>query len=196
MNNPGRLFEAAERLGRVVDVGRVIRSRIAATLQCGEAFDVFVNLHPVELTDDELFAPSSPLAPFASHIVLEITERAALGEIDGLGARIERLRAMGYRIALDDLGAGYAGLTSVAQLEPDVVKLDMSLVRNIQERTTQQRLVRSMIELFRGMNRSVICEGVETREELACLESLGCELFQGYLFGKPSRELGEAVWPS
>jgi EAL domain-containing protein (putative c-di-GMP-specific phosphodiesterase class I) len=194
MNNPGKLFVAAEQLGRVVDLGRTIRQRVAETLATAD-FDAFVNVHPLELGDEDLYSPAAPLTAYARRVVLEITERAALGEVADLEGRIARLRALGFRIALDDLGAGYAGLTSVAQLEPEVVKLDMSLVRDIHHRPTQQRLVKSMVDLFRDMGRLVVVEGVETIDEAQCLAGLGCDLFQGYLFARPSREILEPTWP-
>jgi len=95
---------------------------------------------------------------------------------------------MGYRIAVDDLGAGYAGLTSFAQLEPHIVKLDMSLVRNVHEAPTKRKLIQSIVALCRDLGIEPVGEGVETAAERDVLEQLGCTLLQGYLFGKPERE--------
>ena len=83
------------------------------------------------IDDHELFSPAAPLSRIASRVVLEITERASLDELGDVAPRLAQLRGLGFRIAIDDLGAGYAGLTSFAQLEPEVVKVDMSLVRGI-----------------------------------------------------------------
>jgi predicted signal transduction protein with EAL and GGDEF domain len=107
---------------------------------------VFVNLHPSDLEDDELYAGDGALTPFASRIVLEITDRATLEGVGWLRHRVERLRAVGFRIAIDDLGAGYAGLSSFAALEPDVVKADMSLVRGIDASPVKQKLVPEGLE--------------------------------------------------
>ena len=79
-------------------------------------------LHLRDLLDDELLTKASPLTPHASRVVLEVTERANLADVPGVGQRIALLREMGFRIAVDDLGAGYAGLTSFALLEPEIVK--------------------------------------------------------------------------
>ncbi len=187
LRSPGELFDAAERLDRVHDLGRVIRARVAASIPSLEAGHVFVNVHPADLGDLSLFTPDSPLSAFADRVVLEITERAALDQIPDLMARVSRLRAMGYRIAIDDLGAGYAGLTSFAQLEPDVVKVDMSLVRGVDRSPTKQKLLRSIIELCRDLQIQIIAEGIETELERDTLIRLGGNLCQGYLFAKPGK---------
>jgi EAL domain-containing protein (putative c-di-GMP-specific phosphodiesterase class I) len=149
---------------------------------------VFVNLHPVELSDPQLAADKSPLAPFGSRLVLEITERSQLDRVDDLRGRIAALREQGCQIAVDDLGAGYAGLSSFSQLEPEIVKLDMSLIRGIDRSTRKASLVRSMISVCaRDLGTRVVCEGVETEAERDTLDALGADLLQGYLFGKPAR---------
>jgi EAL domain-containing protein (putative c-di-GMP-specific phosphodiesterase class I) len=188
MRNPGELFAAAERLGRLHDLGRVIRSRVAETMRtipCDPL--VFVNVHTDDLQDATLFAPDSPLAPFASRVVLEITERAALDQVKDLMARMEQLRAMGYRIAVDDLGAGYAGLTSFAQLEPEVVKVDMSLVRGVDASATKQKLLGSIVGLCHDLGIQIIAEGIETEAERDTVVRLGGDLCQGYLFARPGK---------
>ena len=98
-----------------------------------------------------------------------------------------RLRKFGYRIAIDDLGAGYAGLTSFAQLEPEVVKVDMSLVRGIDSSPVKQKLVRSIIALCTELGIQLVAEGIETPAERDTLVGLGGDLCQGYLFAKPGR---------
>jgi EAL domain-containing protein (putative c-di-GMP-specific phosphodiesterase class I) len=193
--HPGALFDAAERLGRLHELGRAIRDRVAATLaESPPALQLYVNLHTLDLTDDMLFQRTAPLSAFAGRIVLEITERASLEEVRDVRACVSRLREMGFKIALDDLGAGYAGLTSFATLEPEVVKLDMSLVRGIDREPTRQRLVRSMVALCREQGMLVIAEGIETVAERDMVLSLGCDLLQGFLFARPGRPFPEVTW--
>ena len=142
LRSPLDFVDAAERLGRTAELGRTVRRRIADQIAQGpNSANVFVNLHPSDLVDDELSSGNGALAPFASRVVLEVTERAALEQVKGLGAGVVRLRELGFRIALDDLGAGYAGLSSFALLEPEVVKVDMSLVREIADLPYQRRMV-------------------------------------------------------
>jgi EAL domain-containing protein (putative c-di-GMP-specific phosphodiesterase class I) len=121
----------------------------------------------------------------ASRVVLEITERASLHGIPDIRARIASLRQLGFRIALDDLGAGYAGLTSFALLEPDVVKLDMALVRDLNSEPTKRTLVRTMISMCKELGIVVTSEGIETREERDDLALAGCDLMQGFLYARP-----------
>jgi len=193
--NPGVLFSVAERLGRVHDVGRAIRRNVAATLaQQPVPTDIFINLHSADLSDESLFAADSPLAPFAHRIVLEITERVALGHASDVPERIRRLRTLGFRIAIDDLGAGYAGLSYFALLSPDVVKLDMSLVRNLNDSAIKQKLVGSMTALCRELGMRVVAEGVETAAERDTLTSLGADLLQGYFYAKPGPAYPNVNW--
>jgi EAL domain-containing protein (putative c-di-GMP-specific phosphodiesterase class I) len=185
---PPDLFEAAERLGRLRELGRIIRDRVAQTLvDIPIEAEVFVNVHALELDDDSLLSPASPLSAFAKRVVLEITERAPLDKIKDANARVAQLRKMGYRIAVDDLGAGYAGLTSFAHLEPEVVKVDMSLIRGLDQSPTKQKLLRSIVGLCRDLEIRMIAEGIETIEERDTLVRLGGDLCQGYLFARPGR---------
>jgi EAL domain-containing protein (putative c-di-GMP-specific phosphodiesterase class I)/ActR/RegA family two-component response regulator len=184
--HPCAILDAAERLGRLNDLGRTIRARAAEPAAAmPEGAMLFVNLHTQDLLDGELFEPSGALARIAEHVVLEITERASLHNVRDVQSRISRLRAMGFRIAVDDLGAGYAGLTSFAQLEPEVVKLDMSLVRGVHAQPTKLTLVRTMVGMCRELGMQVVAEGIETPEERDAMVKLGCDLLQGYLFAEP-----------
>jgi EAL domain-containing protein (putative c-di-GMP-specific phosphodiesterase class I) len=146
---------------------------------------LFVNLHAHDLCDATLASPSSPLAPIASRVVLEITERAPLDGIPNARARVAALREMGFSIALDDLGAGYAGLGAFAQLEPEFVKLDMSLIRDVHRSSTKQKVVGSLTTLCKDMGISVVAEGIECAEERDSIAELGCDLLQGYLLATP-----------
>jgi EAL domain-containing protein (putative c-di-GMP-specific phosphodiesterase class I) len=127
-------------------------------------------------------------------VVFEITERATLDSISDLPRRMARLRSLGYRIALDDLGAGYSGLSSFTQLEPDVVKVDMSLIRGIEGSAMKQKLVGSVVTLCAELGILIIAEGIETPGERDALVTLGGDLCQGYLFARPGPGFPEAVY--
>jgi EAL domain-containing protein (putative c-di-GMP-specific phosphodiesterase class I) len=132
-----------------------------------------------------LYADSAPLRPYSNSVILEITERASLDGVADLRSKVARLRTFGYRIAVDDLGAGYAGLTTFATLEPDLVKLDMSLIRDVDHHPLRRKLVESMVELCRGLKIWVLAEGIETTAERDALADAGCDLLQGFLIGRP-----------
>jgi EAL domain-containing protein (putative c-di-GMP-specific phosphodiesterase class I) len=122
----------------------------------------------------------------ADRVVLEITERAQLESVVDVSNRVARLRELGFKVAIDDIGAGYSGLTSFALLKPDMVKLDMALVRDLDKDPVKRRLASLVIQLCRDLGIEVVGEGIETRQERDTLLDLGCDLLQGYLFGRPS----------
>jgi len=185
---PGPILGAAERLGRLPALGRAVRERVTEPAG-GLPSDrfLFVNCHPNDLLDEELYRPDAPLSRLASRVVLEITERAGLEEMADVRGRVTLLRELGFRIALDDFGAGYAGLTSFAQLEPEIVKMDLSIVRDVERSAIKQKLIRSVTALAKDMGILVVAEGVETVEERNALLDLGIDLFQGYLFARPGK---------
>jgi len=192
--HPGAILDAAQRLGRLEEVGRATRAHVAVTLAKSPVPLVFVNLHSSDLLDEQLWSPQAPLSQHAPRVVLEITERASLDGIDDVQARIARLRELGYRIAIDDMGAGYAGLSSIVQLQPEIMKLDMTLVRDVNLDATRHALIGAMVALCKEMNIQVIAEGVETRAERDALSRLGADMMQGYLFARPGPPFPEATF--
>lgn len=188
------VVRAAEELERIVDLGRAVRACVVGHAQRG-AFSgsLFVNLDVREIFDPMLTQHDGPLARMASRLVLEITERTSIERLAKIPRRIAELREVGYRIALDDLGAGYSSLSSFAKLLPDVVKLDRSLVHNVGACPVKQKLVRAISLVARDLGCMVVGEGVETIEEHDALVALGCDLLQGYLLGRPMREFGKVV---
>ncbi len=187
VRGPAELLELAERTNRLSALGSAIRDRVAADA-IGLPPDVmlFVNLHPADLDDPCLFSPDAPLSKLSSRVVLEITERANVANLTGLRDSIIALRRMGYRLAVDDLGAGYAGLTTVAQVHPEFVKLDASLVRNLERSAAQQVVVSAVLDLAGQLSSEVIAEAIETENERNLLKTLGIDCMQGYFFARPA----------
>jgi EAL domain-containing protein (putative c-di-GMP-specific phosphodiesterase class I) len=193
--HPAAVLDAAERVSGLERLGRVIRQRAAEPmLRALPETLLFINLHPQDLLDPVLHADDTLLASMASRVVLEVTERAPLEGISDVPSRIASLRARGFRVAIDDLGAGYAGLASFALLEPDIVKLDMSLVRDVHQSPVKQKLVRSMTQLCKDLGLLVVGEGVEVMEEREALTELGCDLLQGYCMARPGRPFPAIHW--
>lgn len=188
VKGPGDVLELAEKTGRLFDLGRLIRKTVAHELTAlAEGIDVFVNLHPADLEDPELYSPDAPLTKHARRVVLEITERASVAHDESLTDHVRELRAMGYRIAVDDLGAGYAGLTTLARVQPEFVKLDGSLVRDINTSAVNQLIVTAVLDLSAELGSRVVAEAIETPAELSTLRALGIDLMQGYFFAKPAK---------
>jgi EAL domain-containing protein (putative c-di-GMP-specific phosphodiesterase class I) len=184
--SPMEILKTAELLDEMPTLGRKTRGLVADVLRKHpELPGVFVNLHVLDLLDEDLYSPHAPLSEFATRIHLEITERMALEKIPDIRERVAHLRRLGFRIAVDDLGEGYSGLNCFAQLEPDVVKLDMALIRDIDTTPTKRKMVHALAALCVELDTPLVAEGVETEAERKILVDLGADLFQGYLFAKP-----------
>jgi EAL domain-containing protein (putative c-di-GMP-specific phosphodiesterase class I)/CheY-like chemotaxis protein len=185
--HPGAVLKAAERLRRVYDVGRAVRDLVALDAERDEFQQsfLFVNLHAEDLLDPTLYLPGAALTRIATRTVLELTDRASLETTTDVEERVGRLRSLGFRIALDDMGAGQAGSNTFTQLEPEFVKLDISVIRGVQRDPGKQKIVQSMVRLCHNMGKSVIAEGVENAEQRDVLAAAGCDFLQGYFFGRP-----------
>ena len=188
---PPELLAAAEVLGRVADVGLRVRELVAGRLvedaDRVEAF--FVNLHPVELRADIFSAVAEPLRAHARRVVLEVTERASLRTGAHLVGELQRIRELGFRLAVDDLGEDYSGLTSLVSLQPDFAKIDVSLVRGIDRAPLKRDIVSALADLAHRSGIWIVAEGVETAAEAEVLRALGADLLQGFHFGRPAPTL-------
>jgi EAL domain-containing protein (putative c-di-GMP-specific phosphodiesterase class I)/CheY-like chemotaxis protein len=184
---PDSVLDAAEQLSQLLPLGRRVRELAAvAVASLPPGGRLLVNIHPIELADPELLDASAPLSRHAARVILEVTERASLHDPSDVERALVTLRALGYGVAVDDLGAGYAGLLSLLHLRPDVVKLDMQLIRDVHQDPRRQKLVRMVLTGCRELAVDVIVEGIETRQERDALAELGCDLMQGYFFGSPA----------
>ena len=132
----------------------------------------------------------------ADHITLEITEGEIIDDLKRFAEMVNNHRSSGVHFAIDDFGAGYAGLNLLAEFQPDSIKLDMSLVRGIESRGPRQAIVRGIQRTCTDLGIDVIAEGVETEAEYWWFRQEGIELFQGYLFARPGlRQMPLAFYP-
>jgi EAL domain-containing protein (putative c-di-GMP-specific phosphodiesterase class I)/FixJ family two-component response regulator len=192
LSTPAALFDAADRLGRVTELSAAIRGMCSLPLPQAPASALLcVNVDTRDLLDEEMFSDSGLLAQYAGRVILEVTERARLEQVPDLQQRITRLRHLGYRVALDDVGVGYAGLSSFVMLDPDIIKLDRALVHDLDESQTKRRLVHSMAQLCAELGIQVVAEGVETVAERDTLVGLGVDLLQGFVFSQPAPPFAE-----
>jgi EAL domain-containing protein (putative c-di-GMP-specific phosphodiesterase class I) len=117
--------------------------------------------------------------------VIELTENSVIDDFDQMRNVVTRLRSHGFRIAVDDAGAGYSGLQTMVEIEPDFIKLDRSLIRKLDESIVKQKLVRTLRDFCDDAGITLIAEGIETQEQLETLHALGVTHGQGFLFGQP-----------
>lgn len=183
--DPSSVLAVAERLTRIDQIGRLVRERVARSMAKAPAEYVFVNLHPHEMLDGELFSPTAPLSHFAKRVVLEISEHALLDGIEHLESRAAALRGLGFQLAMDNLGPGYPGLSSFARLRPEFVKYDLSLVRGAAQKPEHLEIVAGMTSLFTSMNTKVIAAGIESIAERDAMLRAGVDLLQGFAFSRP-----------
>jgi EAL domain-containing protein (putative c-di-GMP-specific phosphodiesterase class I) len=183
---PIALFAAAEHLGQAGELCAAIRRALLHSYRAWPAKGaLFLNLSVDDLTDDRLPGFLDALAAAGASVVLEVSEQASHDSLRDVSPRLAALRRRGFRIALDDFGAGWAGLGSFALLQPEVVKIDRSLVKDIHRAPIKQRIVSSVTELCSGLGILVVAEGIETADERETVTALGCGLLQGYHVGRP-----------
>ena len=173
--------------------------RMAADL--GLKCKINLNISPASLQTDDRFL-SRTVTTARNHnlslnqIVIEITETECIDKPDEFINRINRFRAEGIRVAIDDFGAGYSGLNLIANFQPDIVKLDMQLIRGIEGDGPRQAIVRAISQLCDDLGIEIVAEGIETQAELKWLRSIDIEFFQGYLFARPGFQcLPQAAFP-
>ncbi|HTX70382.1 MAG TPA: EAL domain-containing protein [Thermoleophilia bacterium] len=204
LHRPDALFEVARTEGRVAELDRLCRRTACHAGQyLPEHALRFINTEPLTMflhSHGESFVqefvdvtPSS----VRGLTVIEITENSVIDDFDRMRDMVRQLRAHGFRVAIDDAGAGYAGLQTMVEIEPDFIKLDMSLIRGVDTSVVKQRLVRTLRDFCREAAITLIAEGIETMRQLETLRQLGVTHGQGFLFGLPGREnpLREAYPP-
>jgi EAL domain-containing protein (putative c-di-GMP-specific phosphodiesterase class I)/CheY-like chemotaxis protein len=189
LDGPLPVLRAAERHNMLHKVAQVVVEQAVDAMESRipEGVMLFMNLHPDELADPEgLSSRLEPLTPYAGRVVLEITERSKLQGIDSWERSVDRVTEQGFAIAVDDLGAGYSSLSVLAELQPRYIKIDMSIVRGVDEDARKQRLVDLLCRFADATEAEIIAEGVETEPEAEALSGCGAHMLQGYLFGRPS----------
>jgi len=189
LRSPDVLFEVAAEANLLWELGRLLRTRaiqgISKTIKDDQY--LFLNIDPHDFNDPQFrnMDPAELGIDDPAHIVLEITERTAINDYPRFQGYLAEFRERGFRFAVDDAGSGYAGLGSIANLAPDYIKLDISLISNIDTNFLKQNLVETMVSFAENHGAKVIAEGVERREEYETIRQIGVHLTQGFLFHRP-----------
>ena len=187
MRRPEVMFEVAAQSDMIWELSRLCRNTailgMKDKLEKGQL--LFINVDPHDFTDPA-FTEMDLDVPDPSRVVLEITERTAIKDYPKFRGRLKDFRDRGYRFAVDDAGSGYAGLGSIANLEPDFIKLDISLINCIDANFIKQNLVETMVRFANDQNAKVIAEGVERAEEYETVKQLGVHLVQGFFLHPPA----------
>jgi EAL domain-containing protein (putative c-di-GMP-specific phosphodiesterase class I) len=188
---PDKLFRVAYDSDLVLRLERLCRKKAleaAAELPPGRL--LFMNIEPEAVGDPELreiltstLFTQAKIQP--EKVVLEITERSAITDFAAFRSTLEYVRALGFRVAVDDAGAGYGSLQCLAEVQPEWLKIDMSLVRDCDTDEVRAGLIGSLVTFGQAVGVELIAEGVETPHELAKIRELGVRFAQGFLFARP-----------
>jgi EAL domain-containing protein (putative c-di-GMP-specific phosphodiesterase class I) len=178
--------------GRIAELGRLHRRQAVA--RCA-GYRLFLNVNPNEFDYGWLVRPDDPIFHHKWPVTLEITESVPIKYFSQCHSILAEIRSKGVALAIDDFGAGYSNLKYIADLKPEVVKIDRELVAGLAPETLQSRLVKSIVVLCHDMGAKVIAEGIETVTELETVMALDVDFGQGYLLGRPADPPPDLIWP-
>ena len=180
---PDRWFADAETVGRGFELEMLaIRLALQTQAQLPASAYFSINASPATVMQPEFFEAVRPFT--RERLVIEVTEHHQIDDLPALARQLKQLSPHA-RIAIDDVGAGHSGLQQIVELAPDIIKLDMSLTRNIDRDPVRNALGLAMVDFARHIGAKVLAEGIETQAELDALKALGVDLGQGYLLGRP-----------
>ncbi len=181
---PNLWFDDAATVGLLAPLEcAAIRAALAALPLMPPSTYLSVNASPLTILTGDVLDCLRDI-DFA-RVVVEVTEHSHFGDLNDLKYQVDRLRETGVRIAIDDVGAGYSGLQQIANLAPDILKMDISLTRSCDTDATRQSVVRSIVALADNIGARVVAEGIETPSEAQALADFGVTLGQGWHYSKP-----------
>lgn len=193
--SPSRLFEFAEKEGSLYALEKVSREKaIRGFTSSDPGQKLFINLN-ANVIHDPNFTPGQTMKLLEQmnltpqNIVFEITERQSIDDFATFTRVLDYYRKQGYRIAIDDAGAGYSSLQAIAELRPDYIKIDRSIIHGIDRDKVKEILLETLVAFAEKINCRIVAEGIETPDELTKAIRLGAHLGQGYLLGRPQAEL-------
>ncbi|MBN2370502.1 MAG: EAL domain-containing protein [Vicinamibacteria bacterium] len=189
--NAGDLFGTAARYALLVELDRLCRTR--ALLSSGRIptnARIFINTLPATMRDPQFrgkslitFLERTQVMP--ERLVIEITEKLIIENYDAFRETLAYFTDLGISFAVDDVGAGYSGLESIARLKPHYLKIDMALVRDVHSSVTSRAMVQAILAMGQDIGSTVIAEGIQTREEADTLFSMGVSIGQGFYLARP-----------
>jgi len=195
LRRPGQLFRAADRARMVPWFDLACQQRCFERAAAERIRDLlFVNMDAEGLAHQDMMDASIAdgatrygLSP--DRIVIEVTERQTVGDFPLLRAAIERMRAFGFKIAVDDAGVGYSSLNAIAELRPEFIKIDHGLIRGVDLNSPKRAMLAAFVDYARNIGTAILAEGIETRDELAALIDIGVPFGQGFLLVRPADQL-------
>lgn len=200
IKSPDMLFAAAGKYNRLWELELLCRTK---ALEAAYIFMIppyskklFINVNPHTMHDEtfkrgftKAFLAQYDIAPH--DVIFEITEQYVISDMNGFKSTINHYKSQEYQIAIDDAGAGYSGLNLISDVNPNYIKLDMKLIRDVNKDSLKYALIKGMVEFSKVSRVLLIAEGIETYDELETLVNLGVQYGQGYFIQKPDSEVLE-----
>jgi len=192
--SPGKMFDAAAKTGMLFNLDRQCRETAIKTAAVKNiSRNIFVNFLPTSIYNPEFCLKdtvkwANQLEFDPSTIVFEVVETEKVDSTEHLQNILRFYKEKGFRTAMDDVGSGYSSLNLFASLSPDIIKIDMELVRDVHRNVMKQSVARALVSMAKEAGCSVLAEGIETADEFEWFRALGIDYAQGYYFGKPSSE--------
>lgn len=195
--SPASFIPIAEETGLIVAIGewiiqQAIRDYVHFRALAGDSFCLAINLSPVQIEHSDIVAildaairTHAPQPGYRFQLELEITESAIVRSLETANDLISRLHQRGIDVAIDDFGTGYSNLNTLRLLQIDRLKIDQSFVRELPDNDSDVKLVKTIVGMAHSLELNIIAEGIETEEQLECLQAMGCIDGQGYLLAKP-----------
>ncbi|QQR89302.1 MAG: EAL domain-containing protein [Myxococcales bacterium] len=184
--SPPFLFETAIKAKRCGELGRRLR---AIAIEAAAGWPLFLNIHPNEFDEGWLVRPDDPIFQHQEPVYIEITETVPITHFAFCHGLLKEIRGKGIFLAVDDLGAGYSNLRYIADLSPEIVKLDRALITGLSRDKRLFSLVKSIVSLCITMGAKVVAEGIETYDELSAVLDTGAHYGQGFFLARPGYPL-------
>ncbi|PLR92618.1 EAL domain-containing protein [Bacillus sp. T33-2] len=191
LESPLHLFSVARQTGHLYELEMIVLEKTFQQIKLtGCSHDIFINFTPVTLGSKHFLRDLKKILAmykgiFPGQITIEVTERDSIEGIDNFVYNIKVLRAMGFKIAVDDTGAGYASLNTISEIMPDIIKIDRSVIQNIDKNSVKESMLKGLILIAREAGSLVVAEGIESAEEASVLSRNNVDLAQGYFYARP-----------
>ncbi|OZM55965.1 hypothetical protein CIB95_14045 [Lottiidibacillus patelloidae] len=193
LTNPLKLFTIAKQMNLLYELELIVLEKSFQQVidkNCRES--VFINLIPITLGDDRFYKDVMNLFKKYSNIkpeqfVFEITERESIDVVPNLLTNVKQLRKEGFRFAVDDTGAGYASLHTISEIMPDIIKIDRSVIENIDSNKIKETMLKGLLGIAKELQAIVVAEGIETKAEAAVLKRNNVPLAQGFYYARPNK---------
>lgn len=191
LESPLQLFSVARQTGKLYELELIVLEKILELINAtGCTQEIFINFTPITLGQERFIRDMKKmLAAYKNipprQITLEVTERDSIEGMENFLYNIKVLRTMGFRIAVDDTGAGYASLHSISEIMPDIIKIDRSVIQDIDKNTVKESMLKGLLLVAKEAGSLVVAEGIENKEEALVLSRNSVDLAQGYYYARP-----------